>query len=201
VTVRFEHVGSPFETPAGATVEPLLGPVAWVVLAEDAPTPFDAGSVASSGLEDLAERGDPSALAAELAQVEGALDAGGLTTAEGSYEAGAIGPGQSFTLTLDLDGQPRRIWFASMFVQSNDLFLAPVDGILVEPNEDNPVLELWDAGTEVNEAPGEGPNQAPRQAHPDAGQVEAKPIAQIDDEFSYPPPAALMELIITPIAE
>jgi len=61
-----------------------------------------------------------------------------------------------------------------MFAQSNDLFFAP------EPNGiplfdaagrarsgDSPdSIVLWDAGTEMNEQPGAGPNQAPRQAAP-----------------------------------
>ena len=34
---------------------------------------------------------------------------------------------------------------------------------------------LYDAGTEVNEAPGRGPNQAPRQGGPDTGRKKIAP--------------------------
>ena len=47
-------------------------------------------------------------------------------------------------------------------------------------------LSLWDAGTEVNEEPGLGPNQGPRQATPDAGVTEAQGIARVRDRYTYP---------------
>ena len=47
-------------------------------------------------------------------------------------------------------------------------------------------LSLWDAGTEVNEEPGLGPNQGPRQATPDAGVAEHEGIAHVRDKYSYP---------------
>ena len=59
-----------------------------------------------------------------------------------------------------------------MYVQSNDLFLSPGDtGIALFADDGLPIsgditaqIGLWDAGTEVNEEPGVGANQAPRQA-------------------------------------
>ena len=69
---------------------------------------------------------------------------------------------------------------ANMFVQSNDLFIAPSDtGIALFDGDGKPIrgditdmFPLWDAGTEVNEAPGMGPNQAPRQPAANTGQTE-----------------------------
>jgi hypothetical protein len=194
VVVRVDHVGQAFQSEAGVQVEPMVGPIAWVLLDEDAQTPFAAGSVASPGLEDLAERGDPTALAAELALLDGARQAGAVTMAEGTYDAGAIGPGQSFEMTIDLEGRRGRVWLATMFVQSNDLYLAPSEALSLDTSDETTTLTLWDAGTEVNEAPGDGQNQAPRQAEPDAGTSEAQPIAPVDDGYTYPSPATLLDV-------
>ena len=67
-----------------------------------------------------------------------------------------------------------------MFAQSNDVFLSTgPDGLALFDDDGAPLegdisalLGLWDAGTEVNEAPGAGPNQAPRQAGPNTGPDE-----------------------------
>jgi hypothetical protein len=84
--------------------------------------------------------------------------------------------------------------FATMFVQSNDLFYAPDgDGIPLYRENGSPVtgdvtsqVFLWDAGTEVNERPGFGENQAPRQVSPDSGEVENGVIQRVQDGFRYP---------------
>lgn len=95
-----------------------------------------------------------------------------------------IFPGDAYEFEIDAgpvvlpgDGGTR-LSFVTMFVQSNDLFFAPDEEGIALYNEDGtsicasgPVdvtdqIDLWDAGTEVNEATG-GPNQKPQQA-PDA---------------------------------
>ncbi len=89
-----------------------------------------------------------------------------------------------------------RLSFASMFGQSNDLFYAFGDaGLALFDAMGTPVtgdvtgsVNLWDAGTEANQWPGVGPDQAPRQAGPDTG--AADPIATVrpvSDGFRYPP--------------
>ena len=81
-----------------------------------------------------------------------------------------------------------------MFVQSNDLFYGPaatglplfeVDGQPVSGNFTSQIM-LWDAGTEVNERPGFGLNQAPRQSGPDTGADENGDVQLVNDGFSYP---------------
>ena len=50
-------------------------------------------------------------------------------------------------------------------------------------------MMLWDAGTEVNEYPGYGPNQAPRQTGADTGADEngvVQLIGDVGDGFPYP---------------
>ena len=64
-------------------------------------------------------------------------------------------------------------------------------------------FHLWDAGTEVNEEPGFGPNQAPRQAAPNTGRTEHNPVRRIEDVkdgFSYPAVEQVIRVTITPRA-
>ena len=91
----------------------------------------------------------------------------------------AIGPGGMYSFSFNA-GKGHYLSLATMFVQSNDLFYAPaMDGIPLYDGSGNAVtgdmtamLNLWDAGTEVNEEPGAGPNQAPRQSGPNTGMDE-----------------------------
>ena len=46
-------------------------------------------------------------------------------------------------------------------------------------------IMLWDADTEVNEEPGFGLNQAPRQSAPKTGPAEKGPVRLVNDSFSY----------------
>lgn len=58
-------------------------------------------------------------------------------------------------------------------------------------------LTLWDARTERNQPPGEGPDQAPRQSEPGAGPEEEGPVRRIgitDDPYSYPAAADVMRV-------
>ena len=82
-------------------------------------------------------------------------------------------PGMSSTISFHA-GKGHYLQFATMFAQSNDIFLAgddegiplyDADGIAIT-GDISSAIYLWDAGTEVNEKPGEGPNQAPRQSGP-----------------------------------
>ncbi|SNZ00927.1 spondin domain-containing protein [Flagellimonas pacifica] len=109
---------------------------------------------------------------------------------------GLIKPGESESITFNA-GVGHYLSFATMFVQSNDLFFAPdengialydASGYAVTGNITDKI-ELWDAGTEVNEEPGVGPNQAPRQAGPNTGTDEngtVELIENISDGYTYP---------------
>ena len=114
--------------------------------------------------------------------------------ASGNTEA--IGPGGMYSFTFNA-GKGHYLSLATMFVQSNDLFYAPaMDGIALYDGTGNAVtgditsmIELWDAGTEVNEEPGTGLNQAPRQSGPDTGTDENGNVVMVADAmdgFTYP---------------
>jgi hypothetical protein len=64
-------------------------------------------------------------------------------------------------------------------------------------------VELYEAGTEVNQAPRAGPDQAPRQSKPNTGASEHKAIAPVItryDDYTYPSTSAVIEVFITPVA-
>jgi hypothetical protein len=110
--------------------------------------------------------------------------------------SGLLMPGESATFSFNA-GVGTYLSFATMLVQSNDLFYAfDEQGLRLYDDNGMPTtgdvtteVLLWDAGTEVNEEPGVGPNQAPRQAGPNTGDDEngtVLPITDINDGFTYP---------------
>lgn len=105
---------------------------------------------------------------------------------------GLITPGNSESFSFNA-GKGEYLSFATMFVQSNDLFFAPEDmgialydnnGMVVTGNVTSKIF-LWDAGTEVNEEPGLGANQAPRQTAVNTGASESNPVNMVNDAFTY----------------
>lgn len=120
---------------------------------------------------------------------------------------GLILPGNSASFSFDA-GKGHYLSFATMFVQSNDLFFAPQDNGLALYNDDgspitgdvtNQIL-LWDAGTEVNEEPGVGSNQAPRQSAANTGATEngvVRLISDVNDGFTYPSVASVINVSLT----
>ena len=100
-------------------------------------------------------------------------------TPAGNNAPGPLLPGRSYqTVVHGLPGD--RVSFATMFVQSNDWFFAPNElGIPLYNENGTPkngdvtaYVGLWDSGTEIDEAVGEGIYQAPRQSGPDSGPAD-----------------------------
>jgi len=180
----------------------IVGPIApgpYVIHTETAPL-FTTGEPSSSELEAVAEDGNASG----YAELEGF---GIFNTPDMAEEPGPALPGSAYTFTITaVPGD--YLNFATMLVQSNDLFFAPDEnGIPLFDDMDTPIngdvtryILLWDAGTEVNEEPGVGENQAPRQPGPDTGDDEmgvVLPISEVMDGFEYPPVAALIRVTIS----
>ena len=91
-----------------------------------------------------------------------------------------------------------------MYVQSNDLFLAPGETGIALFVDGQPIsgditdqIDLWDAGTEVNEEPGVGANQAPRQAAANTGADEGGVVRLVDDGYTYPAVADIVLITIS----
>lgn len=141
----------------------------------------------AQGLEALAEDGDPDVLVTTLSRDATVRRIDTFSVPDGAAEPGPALPGSSYSFTFTaVPGD--HLSFATMFVQSNDWFFAPesagislFDGDTPLDGEISDLVLLWDAGTEVDETPGAGPNQAPRQAGPNTGAAQGAPISVVDD--------------------
>ncbi len=127
------------------------------------------------GIELLAEDGSPAALASGYA-TRPFGDVGAQPVPVGAEGPGPAFPGDVYEFTVTAEPtQP--LHFATMFVQSNDWFFSPSDaGIYLFDDAGHPIsgditslVNVYDAGTEVDQTPGFGPDQAPRQAGPNTG--------------------------------
>jgi len=183
-----------------------LSPAAFAVHGDDAAA-FASGEAAGGGLESLAEDGMPGTLAEEWSEAAGIDAAGTVAMPDSADEAGPLAPGDSYTVEVT-GGHDHRLTVATMFVQSNDLFYAPDPaGIPLYQDGERTSgdvtdhLRLWDAGTEANEEPGAGENQAPRQSGVDTGEDEmgtVGPVAEVMDGYSYPDVSDVIEVRISP---
>ena len=201
-----ENVGNGDEVAGGAVP---LSPGVWAVHNTTDPL-FTVGEAdRGEGLEGIAEDGDPSALAAALESNGAVLSSGVFNTPFGAEEPGPLLPGGMYPFTFQaFPGD--YLSLATMFVQSNDLFYAPDgNGVALFDAEGNPrrtnitqYMLLWDAGTEVNEEPGVGANQAPRQSGPNTGDDENGTVVLIEDGaagpggFTYPRAADIIRVTI-----
>jgi len=204
LSVRLENVGTPQTASCGA-YDPLVAPGIYAVAPMGTPLFSTGVPDPGRGLAPLAEDGDPSVLHTSVAQDEDVFEVNVFDTPDGTYESGAIQPGEAFSFTLR--ARPGdRLFLAGMYVQSNDLFVAtPPEGLALFDGDDpitgvrDGALALYDAGTEVNEEPGCGPNQAPRQAAPGEGAVESAPVDLVEarqDGFPYPAASSILQLSI-----
>lgn len=207
---RIAEDGNP--TMLGDTVGPLTGlatplsPGVWVVANGGAPL-FTSGSPDyGDGLEQIAEAGNPTTLGSSIAG-GGFADTGVFNTPTGAGSAGPITPGNSYSFTIE-GAMGDYLSFASMFGQSNDIFLAPgQSGIALFDAGGTPIsgditsqLSWWDCGTEANQFPGAGPDQAPRQSAPDAGAPDPNTnVRVVNDGYSYLPVTQMVSVTITPL--
>ncbi len=153
-----------------------ISPGVWATHGADVQL-FTVGEPAANGLEAIAEDGNPAPMADYLATA--VPSSGAFNTPEGASMPGPLMPGQAYELEFTAEAA-QRLSLATMFVQSNDVFLAPAPaGIELFDDAGEPLAErditdliaLWDAGTEQDEAPGDGAQQAPR-GGPESGPAE-----------------------------
>jgi hypothetical protein len=184
---------------------PLPGPISpgvWAVH-DDSAQLFADGMEASMGIEAIAEDGMPSTMADAIAGAAGISSSAAFATPDGGSMGPAF-PGDRYVLSFEAEDPTARLSLATMLVQSNDVFIAPrPEGIALFDADDAPIvgditaeLELWDAGTEANEAPGMGPNQAPRQAAGDTGRAEGVVGRFADSTRSLPQAPGIAELTV-----
>jgi hypothetical protein len=207
-TIRVENIsqGEALKLSTGGTAPFVSAPVLWVIHTGSTNPIFTGGKPdAGEGLELLAETGDPSKLAKALASKSGVVSVGASATPVGAAADGPLTPGQSYE--FEISARPGQLLSSAwMFGQSNDLFYANDRPIALFDSRGAPLsgemtaqLSLWDAGTEMNEEPGLGPSQGPRQKTPDAGMTESQGIAHVRDRYTYPRVGDALRLTITPV--
>jgi hypothetical protein len=185
LTVTIESVTTPttLKLPdGGAAPAPLSPGVAYA--GKEASPFFTLGKPASKGLQMQAEAGMPDGIAAE---VKGAVKFG-----RNEPVTVTAKPGDRFT-------------FSVMFGQSNDLFYAPKGGSMaLFDKAGRPILgdrtaevALYDAGTEVNQVPGVGPDQGPRQKAWRQGELEHGTVWPVRDAWAYPPLAEVIRVTVS----
>lgn len=204
--VRIENVSTSttLRLSNGTTAPAPTAPVLWIVHTGVDPIFSDGQVDRGLGLEKLAEDGDPSQLMAALRGKPGIVDVGVMTVPVGAQASGPILPGSSYEFTVTASPGDR-LTLAMMFGQSNDLFYAPngrgialFDGMTPRGDIVTDQFTLWDAGTEVNQEPGLGPDQAPRQTGPNMGTAEREPVQRVHDRFTYPPVDHVIRVTIAP---
>jgi hypothetical protein len=207
-TIRVENVsrGEALKLSTGGTAPFVAAPVFWALHTSAAGPIFTGGQPRpENGLEQLAETGNPEGLLKYVSALSGVTAVGANARPLGATADGPLTPGQAYEFQVSA-APGQSLSLAWMFGQSNDLFYSndrpialfsggePVSGDLT------PQVSLWDAGTEVNEEPGLGPNQAPRQKSPEAGVSERQSVAHVRDRYTYPRLADVLRLTVTPAA-
>lgn len=208
-TVRIENVSTDMtlHLSNGETAPAPHSPGVWTITRLRNPIfkvgRFDAGH----GLEQQAEDGDPTMLANYLASDPRVESSGVFNTPVGDDGPGPATPGKYYEFTV-MASPGDHFTFSSMFGQSNDLFYStgPVGvpmfrGWRPMSGDVTHYFRLWDAGTEVNQEPGLGPDQAPRQAAPNTGESEHKRILPVHDQYTYPRTNEVIRVTITPVED
>ena len=164
---------------------------------------FSVGEKADGALEAQAEDGNPELLSKKYLTKVGGLFMGVFNTPVGGEKPAPILPGGAYEFTFTAT-EGMRLSLIAMFGQSNDLFYAPKQAIALFDAKGTPLegditahLMLWDAGTEVNQAPGIGDEQAPRQKMANTGPTENGRVGMVKDSFKYPNTGEVLRVTIT----
>lgn len=205
-TIRIQNISKPdtFTASNGTKWSLAFSPGIAVVHTDKAPI-FSAGKKdRGKGLESQAEDGDPSVLAKSLEGGKGIKSVTVFNTPVGASGPGPITPGAAYETTITaLPGD--RVSLTLMMGQSNDWFYAPDEaGIELYKNgktisgDVTAQLSMWDAGTEVDQEPGIGSDQGPRQKAPNTGKTENGVVHKIRDGKIYSTASKVMRITIAP---
>ncbi len=157
VTVEQLTTGHTLKLPDGSATKAPLSP--GIALVHEGANPlFTIGQPAAEPIQRIAEAGQPEDAVAAMKQ------------AKGVSQVVMFDRSDTFTVKAK---PGETLAFATMFGQSNDCFYAPKGGDIALFDQDGkPMMMtgeravevvLYDAGTEVNQIPGVGPDQGPRQ--------------------------------------
>jgi hypothetical protein len=191
VTIEQLTTEQTLKLPDGSTARAPISPGTAVVHRGANPM-FTVGEPASPGLQRQAEAGQPEDLLAAMKAAEG-------VSSTVMFDR---------TDTFTIMAEPGEVLtFATMFGQSNDCFYAPKGGdIRLFDRNGQPIMGertvevvLYDAGTEVNQAPGVGPDQGPRQ-DPNTwrqGELEHATVQPVRDMYAYPPVGEVIRVTVS----
>ena len=201
-TVRVENI-SQEQTAKDGTKWPFALSPGLFVLHEREVRLFREGLPAVNGLEALAETGNPGEIVKVLDGRQH-MGHGVFNMPVGANQPGPIGPGGAYEFSFS--AKPgMRLSLAMMFGQSNDWFYAPKRQGIDLFNNGKPLsgditgeLMLFDAGTEVDEEPGVGPNQGARQKSIDAGAPENGKVHAVKTSVFATKTGELFRVTITP---
>ena len=157
------------------------------------------------GLEALAEDGNPSGLAGALAGNADVSASGVFALPEGADDPGPIITGGAYVFSFSASAGAR-LSFATMFVFSNDLFFAPDEEGIALFGEDGSaimgditsMIQLWNAGTEVDQSLGAGLDQAPLQSGPNTGAPDPDNTVRLATGDDIPAVDSVIRVTITP---
>ncbi len=185
-----------------------LSPPAVAVFTGDDPM-FTEGQMANLGTARIAEDGFPDEMLAILTAATNVKQSGAAPSPGGPDNGPALFARESVTITLEAEPGDK-LQFETMFVQSNDWFYAFTGGGIDLFNGDTPLsgdltgrLEVYDAGTEQDTAPGTGPDQKPVQdptatnVGPDED-VNIQTARQRHPSFTVPANNAVIRVTLTP---
>jgi hypothetical protein len=205
-TVRIENISSRGGQPAanGARWPFALSPGFWAVHEKEVRFFTEGQPAAPNGLEMQAEDGNSQGMVDFLMGHHRGMLHGVFNLPLGAETPGPIGPGGVYEFSFS--AKPgMKLSLITMFGQSNDWFYAPEPGGIPLFDHGQPTsgditsrFILWDAGTEANEEPGVGPNQAPRQAAPNTGAAENGKVRRAKGSAFYTKTAQLFRVTITP---
>ena len=205
-TVRVENVtkADAFTAANGVKWSLAFSPGTAIVHTGNAPIFTSGKKDRGQGLEAQSEDGNPSMLAKSLKGGKGIKSVTVFNTPIGASTPGPITPGAAYETTISaMPGD--RLSLTLMMGQSNDWFYAPTEsGIELFQSgkalsgDISAQLYLWDAGTEVDQEPGIGSEQGPRQKGPNTGKAENGVVRKVQDGKGYSNPSSVLRVTITP---
>lgn len=188
-TVKVENVSNKeLQTAADGSKWPFaLSPGFWAVHMQEVRFFNEGKAAAPNGLEMQAEDGNAQGMVDFLMGHHSGMQHGVFNTPNGGETPGPIGPGGTYE--FEFVAKPgMKLSLITMFGQSNDWFYAPMPGGIKLFENGKPLsgditskFVLWDAGTEKDEEPGVGANQAPRQKAPNSGDAENGKVHRVKD--------------------
>ena len=205
-TVRIENTTQPnmFTASNGVKWSLAFSPGVAVVHSDIAPIFSENKKDRGKGLEAQSEDGNPATLASSLKGAKGIKSVSVFNTPVGASAPGPITPGAAYEFTVPA-APGDRLSITLMMGQSNDWFYSPGESGIELFKNGKPIsgdimahLVLWDAGTEVDQEPGIGSEQGPRQKGPNTGKAENGRVRKIGDGKSYSNPTNVLRVTIIP---